>query len=86
LLFLLIVNSTKSHTGDHASELISMFKLSPNQDAIVSVFSSTGFPECADCYKLLHQFWCAQTVPSCGIFDKVIDEILVSSIDNCAMY
>ncbi|CAK9875514.1 unnamed protein product [Sphagnum jensenii] len=38
--------------------------------------SSEGFPECADCYKLLHQFWCAQTVPSCGIFDKVIDEIL----------
>jgi hypothetical protein len=35
-----------------------------------------GFPECADCYKLLHQFWCAQTVPTCGIFDKVIDEIL----------
>jgi hypothetical protein len=67
-----------------------MFNSSPNQDAIVSVFSSTGFPECADCYKLLHQFWCAQTVPSCGIFDKVIDEILVSlnvtSIDNCAMY
>jgi hypothetical protein len=55
-----------------------MFNSSPNQDAIVSVFSSTGFPECADCYKLLHQFWCAQTVPSCGIFDKVIDEILVS--------
>jgi hypothetical protein len=37
-----------------------------------------GFPECADCYKLLHQFWCAQTVPTCGIFEKVIDEILVS--------
>ncbi|KAH9538718.1 hypothetical protein CY35_15G020300 [Sphagnum magellanicum] len=44
--------------------------------------SSEGFPECADCYKLLHQFWCAQTVPTCGIFEKVIDEILplISSV------
>jgi hypothetical protein len=35
-----------------------------------------GFGECHECYKNMHHFWCAQTVPTCGTFDKVVDEIL----------
>jgi len=35
-----------------------------------------GFTECHHCYKNMHHFWCAQVVPACGTFDKVIDEIL----------
>ncbi|KAG0572094.1 hypothetical protein KC19_VG067800 [Ceratodon purpureus] len=35
-----------------------------------------GLTECHECYKNMHHFWCGQVVPSCGTFDKVIDEIL----------
>ncbi|CAM6098318.1 unnamed protein product [Calypogeia fissa] len=38
--------------------------------------NDNGNPPCPKCYTALHKFWCAQTVPACGTFDKVVDEIL----------
>ncbi|GJP52640.1 hypothetical protein CLOM_g11741 [Closterium sp. NIES-68] len=33
-------------------------------------------PPCEPCLQALHRFWCGQTAPTCGTFDKILDEIL----------
>lgn len=35
-----------------------------------------GYPPCEPCFEALHKFWCGQTAPTCGTFEKVLDEIL----------
>eukprot|EP00271_Cylindrocystis_brebissonii_P004670 TRINITY_DN16483_c0_g1_i1.p1 TRINITY_DN16483_c0_g1~~TRINITY_DN16483_c0_g1_i1.p1 ORF type:complete len:415 (-),score=76.07 TRINITY_DN16483_c0_g1_i1:1403-2647(-) len=43
-----------------------------------------GYPPCPQCFEALHKFWCAQTVPTCGTFEEVLEEILpvLSDIAN----
>ncbi|KAJ7567211.1 hypothetical protein O6H91_02G137000 [Diphasiastrum complanatum] len=38
--------------------------------------SFEGYPSCQGCYRAIEKLWCAQTLPSCGTFDKVVDELL----------
>ncbi|CAI6001145.1 unnamed protein product [Closterium sp. NIES-65] len=33
-------------------------------------------PPCEPCLQALHRFWCGQTVPTCGTFEKIVDEVL----------
>lgn len=38
--------------------------------------AKAGYPPCDKCFEALHKFWCAQTAPLCGTFEKILDEIL----------
>jgi hypothetical protein len=40
-----------------------------------------GHQPCESCYEALQRFWCAQAVPKCGTFDKMIDKILVGLLN-----
>eukprot|EP00249_Psilotum_nudum_P000993 c13235_g1_i1 orf=338-1528(-) len=62
---------------DCAFEMEVLEEVSSDPDSIMQHrFAGEGYEPCASCYASLQRFWCAQTVPTCGTFDKVLDEIL----------
>ncbi|KAG6554646.1 hypothetical protein Mapa_003664 [Marchantia paleacea] len=69
---------------DCAFEMEALEGIHKDPDSVMKavLIKDNGDPPCPKCYAALHQFWCAQTVPACGTFDKVVDEILpmISSV------
>ncbi|KAL2644791.1 hypothetical protein R1flu_012378 [Riccia fluitans] len=75
---------TASNLVDCAFEMEALEGIHKDPDAVMKdrLTNDNGDPPCPTCYAALHKFWCAQTVPACGTFDKVVDEILpmISSV------
>lgn len=63
---------------DCAFEMEALQGIHQDPDTIMKerLTKDNGSPPCPKCYAALHKFWCAQTVPACGTFDRVVDEIL----------